>query len=54
MPVHRVPLSDVETYIEAIEQTERIIAVESSGDGAVLVFTEARDQRRIPGKPETR
>ena len=33
---------DVETEVERIEKTERVISTSPSGDGAVLVFTEPK------------
>lgn len=55
MPVHRVLIADVEIRLNEIEATERVVSVTGAGDGAVLVFTEARDSRRLkPGQPENR
>ncbi len=53
MPVHRVALDDLETEFAKIEKTERVIATEWSVDGAILIFTEAK-QNRAPGVKETR
>ncbi len=55
MPVHRVPVSDVETYVEVIEQNERIVNVVTAGDGALIIFTESRGKRAVqPGEKEVR
>jgi hypothetical protein len=54
MPVHRVPVSEVEAFVADLEQRERIVSTEVVGDGAVLIFTEPKDQRRAPGEQETR
>lgn len=56
MPVHRVrPDGELESAIEEIESSERIVSTELVGDGCVLVFTEPRSQKRAtPAAKETR
>lgn len=56
MPVHRVPIEELEACMKRIEETERVVSTESAGDGAILVFTEPLQhaKRARPGEQETR
>jgi len=53
MPVHRIALAELEERVAEIEKSERIVAVDTCGDGAVLVVTEP-SRRARPGDKETR
>lgn len=54
MPVHRVPMDDLEDNVASIEKSERIISLTPAGDGAVIVLTEPKAKRAKPVEVEQR